>query len=38
MWDSMYADGIVLVADSGDRAADYVGGVSSVCNEVEDEN
>ena len=33
----MYADGIVLVVDSGDGVADYIGGGSSICDEVEDE-
>ena len=27
----MYVDGIVLVADSGDGVADYVGSGSSMC-------
>ena len=30
-------DGIMLVADSGDGVADYVGDGSSVCDEVEGE-
>ena len=33
----IYADDIVLIADSGDGAADYVGGDSSICDVVEDE-
>ena len=37
MWALVYVDGIVLVVDSGDGVADYVGGGLSVCNVVEDE-
>ena len=37
MWSSLYADDIVLVADSGMELQTCVGGGSSVCDEVEDE-